>query len=257
MDAPELDTCSTLVFPMCPCMCRAKFVHPGICRSREAEARGGTTRCGAMPRVATSVCPAHVRASGRRTSCGAVIWRTADGPRPGPEWLTPDDAAAALRSSLASAATRRIESTTAPTFAQVCEEWLQHGERERRLKRSALIDYRAAVSARLVSALGFLPVDQLTPRLLEAWRDGLLDEATISHRTKLQLDAIVPDGPSLHWRARERGSLKARTGRLSRYRGTAPFDRALILESGPGAAQSRLRPRRGAPGVLVDRPDCQ
>jgi integrase len=146
--------------------------------------------------------PAHVRDSGRRTSRGAVVWRTADGPRPGPEWLTPDDAAAALRSLLASAATGRIESTSAPTFAQVCEEWLQHGERERRLKPSTLIDYRAAVSARLIPALGFLPVDQVTPQLLEAWRDPLLDEATISHRTINKLLMIV--GAALE-RARRRG----------------------------------------------------
>jgi integrase len=102
---------------------------------------------------------------------------------------------------LAGAATRRVESTSAPTFAQVCEEWLQHGERERRLKPSTLIDYRAAVSARLIPALGFLPVDQVTPQLLEAWRDALLDEATISHRTINKLLMIV--GAALE-RARRR-----------------------------------------------------
>ena len=135
--------------------------------------------------------PAHVKDSSRRTPRGAVIWRTADGSKPGPEWLTPDDAAAALRSLLAGAPVRRPATSEAPTFSEVCEEWLRHGERERQLKPSTLVDYRAVVSARLVPTLGSLRIDAITPRRLEAWRDSLLDEGAISHRTINKLTMVV------------------------------------------------------------------
>jgi integrase len=146
--------------------------------------------------------PAHVKDSGRRTPRGAVVWRAGDGPRPGPDWLTPDAAADALRSLLAAAPVRSAEKTSAPTFAELCDEWLRHGERERQLKQSTLVDYRAAISARLAPALGPLPVDAITPEVLEAWRDDLLDEAAISHRTINKLTMIV--GAVLE-RARRRG----------------------------------------------------
>jgi len=106
-----------------------------------------------------------------------VVWRAGDGPRPGPDWLTPDAVAAALRLLLAAAPGRSAEKTSAPTFAEVCDEWLRHGERERQLKQSTLVDYRAAISARLALALGSLRIDANTPEILEAWRDDLLDEA--------------------------------------------------------------------------------
>jgi integrase len=146
--------------------------------------------------------PAHVKDSGRRTRRGAVVWRAADGPRPGPEWLTPDAAAVELRSLLAAAPVRRIERTAAPTFAEACEEWLRHGERERQLKQSTLVDYRAAISARLGPALGSVAIDVITTKSLESWRDGLLKEQAISHRTINKLMMIV--GAVLE-RSRRRG----------------------------------------------------
>jgi integrase len=135
--------------------------------------------------------PAHVKESGRRTPRGAVIWRTADGPRPGPEWLTPDDALAALRSLLAAAPVRVIEPDVAPTFADACEEWLRHGERERQLKQSTLIDYQTAVKARLLPELGPCRIDTITVKTLADWRDGLLDEGALSHRTINKLTMIL------------------------------------------------------------------
>jgi integrase len=135
--------------------------------------------------------PAHVRDSGRRTSRGAVIWRTADGSKPSPEWLTPDDATAVLRTLLAGAPVRRAVTSGAPAFSEVCEEWLRHGERERQLKRSTLVDYRAVISSRLVPTLGSLRIDEITPQRLEAWRGALLDEGAISHRTINKLTMVV------------------------------------------------------------------
>lgn len=84
--------------------------------------------------------PAHVTNSGRRAGRGAVIWRAADGPRPGPEWLTPDLAAAELRTLLAAAPSLAPDRPQVPTFSQGCVDWLRHGERERQLKPSTLVD---------------------------------------------------------------------------------------------------------------------
>ena len=146
--------------------------------------------------------PAHVKNSGRRTARGAVIWRAADGPKPGPDWLTPDEAAALLRSLLAGAPIQHQEPTVAPTFAEVCAEWLRHGERERQLKPSTLIDYRSSTSARILPSLGSLRVDAIMPQDLEAWRERLLTEGELSHRTINKLMMIV--GGVLE-RARRRG----------------------------------------------------
>lgn len=147
---------------------------------------------------------AHVKESGRRTSRGAVIWRTADGPKPGPDWLTPDEAAAELRSLLAAAPTVRPEPSAAPTFAEVCEEWLRHGERERQLKPSTLLDYRSSTSARILPAFADLPVDVISSRDLEAWRQQLLAGGELSHRTINKLVMIVG---AVFDRARRRGMI--------------------------------------------------
>jgi len=50
--------------------------------------------------------PAHVKDSRRRTPRGAVIWRAGDGPKPDLSYLTPQEAAAALRELLAAAPKR-------------------------------------------------------------------------------------------------------------------------------------------------------
>jgi len=111
--------------------------------------------------------------------------------KPGPEWLTPDDAAVALRTLLACAPVRKPATSQAPTFSEVCEEWLRHGERERQLKPSTWVDYRAVISARLAPALGSLRIDEITPQRLGRWRAALLDEGAISHRTINKLTMVV------------------------------------------------------------------
>lgn len=135
--------------------------------------------------------PAHVKDSGRRTGRGAVVWRAADGASPGPEWLTPESAAVKLRALLAAAPVRALATSAAPTFANVCSEWLRHGERERQLKQSTLIDYRAAISSRLEPTLGSLPIDGLSTVALQTWREALLTEGAISYRTINKLTTIV------------------------------------------------------------------
>jgi hypothetical protein len=50
--------------------------------------------------------PAHVRDSGRRTARGAVVWWTANGPKPDADHLTPAEADTAQRGIGDHAATR-------------------------------------------------------------------------------------------------------------------------------------------------------
>jgi integrase len=146
--------------------------------------------------------PAHVKDSGRRTARGAIVWRAADGPKPAPEWLTPDDAAVVLRTLLVDAPSKPAQRSGSPPFADVCAEWLRHGERERQLKRSTLIDYHATVASRLLPAFGPRPVDAITAQDLETWRQELLELGELSHRTINKLLMVM--GAVLE-RARQRG----------------------------------------------------
>jgi integrase len=157
--------------------------------------------------------PAHVKDSGRKTARGAVVWRVADGSRPGDEWLAPDDAADRLRLLLAAAPTsiELPKENLTPAFSEVCAEWLRHGERERKLKASTLVDYRASLTSRLIPTLGELPIDEITPQTIEAWREALLDEGALSHRTINKLMMIL--GAVLE-RARRRGLIAENAARL-------------------------------------------
>ena len=98
--------------------------------------------------------PAHVKDSGRRTARGAIVWRAGDGPLPGPEHLTPADAAATLRELLAGASKRPTaasqRSSVAVTFGEACAEWLRYIEHERKRTPSTLADYRSTVRAGLL-----------------------------------------------------------------------------------------------------------
>lgn len=97
----------------------------------------------------------------------------------------------AARSLLAAAPSSQASASRAPTFAEACEEWFSHGERDRRLKRSTLVDYRSCLTARIIPGLGAEPVDKLTASRIEEWRDRLLDSGDISHRTANKLMMIV------------------------------------------------------------------
>ena len=72
---------------------------------------------------------------------------------------------------------------TGVPFREAAEEWLRHGEHERGLKPSTLVDYRSTVSAYLVPAFGDLPLESMTPDLVDQWRRGLLARNGLSPRT--------------------------------------------------------------------------
>jgi len=83
-----------------------------------------------------SLGPAWVKNSGKRTPRGAIVWHTANGPKPDLSYLTPADAADELRRILAGAP--RASATRGPraglALESVAWEWLEHGERKRGLK---------------------------------------------------------------------------------------------------------------------------
>ena len=90
--------------------------------------------------------PAYVKDSRRRTPRGAIIWRSGDGPKPDPSFLTPPEAAAALRELLAVAPklpTPAGERTAGPvTFGDACREWLRYVEHyKRRALRWGDVDF--------------------------------------------------------------------------------------------------------------------
>jgi hypothetical protein len=87
-----------------------------------------------------------------------------------------------------------------PRFADVCEEWLSHGEQERQLEPSTLVDYRSSLSARILPALGSSCIDTITASDLEQWRQRLLEQAAMSNRAINKLFMVVaavgPAGPA-------------------------------------------------------------
>ncbi len=73
--------------------------------------------------------------------------------------------------------------TTGVPFREAAEHWLQHGEHERSLKPSTLVDYRSTVSAYLLPTFGNLPLEGVTEAVIDRWRRGLLAEKRLSPRT--------------------------------------------------------------------------
>lgn len=138
--------------------------------------------------------PAHVKDSGRRTARGAVIWRSADGPKPDASHLTPDDAQDRLRAILAAAPRRRrsapVESRM--TFGEACAEWLRHVEHDKKRKPSTVRDYRNHVRADLLPAFGaetsLATID--TPQV-DAFRERLLERRALSPRTAQKLCTML------------------------------------------------------------------
>jgi integrase len=115
--------------------------------------------------------PAWVKDSGKRTPRGAVVWRAADGRKPGPAYLTPAEAGDLLRQILAGAPRRatRARPGTGTRFMDVAEDWMVHGERKRGLKRSTLRDYRYTLDRHLLVAFGDQEIGAITREGIERW----------------------------------------------------------------------------------------
>lgn len=92
------------------------------------------------------------------TSRGAPRWRAAAGSKPGPDYLTPKEAEAALGKLLAGlppqvAAPGRFERRRA-TFGLAVDEWLRHREEEKGVKPTTLRSYRNDADRYLISYFG-------------------------------------------------------------------------------------------------------
>jgi integrase len=132
--------------------------------------------------------PAHVKDSHRRTPRGAVIWRVGDGPKPDPSYLTPPEAAAALRELLVAA---RKDPTPAGeraagavTFGDACADWLRYVEHDKRRAPSTLADYRNVVRGYLLPEFGeHTPLGKIDIRRVDAYRERMLSEGRLSRRS--------------------------------------------------------------------------
>jgi len=98
-------------------------------------------------------------------------------------YFTKRAAQAALDDTLARARRGELGGVvrTGARFSEASDEWLRYVERDRERKASTIADYRHMVG-RMKEALGSLPLEDVTPERLEAYRDSLVDRG-LSNRT--------------------------------------------------------------------------
>jgi integrase len=143
---------------------------------------------------------AYLRA-GRRGGVWYLRWRDANGEhrkRLGPDWSAKGppppgffrdrEARQALQEILVKArAGRASRLRLGTTFREAAAEWLRHGELERGLKPTTLVDYRSAVGAHLEPAFGALRVDAITPALIDRQRGRWLVDGMSRRNANKQL----------------------------------------------------------------------
>jgi hypothetical protein len=110
------------------------------------------------------------------------VW-TSKREEPPPGHFTKRPAQAALDETLAKALRGDLGGVaqTRATFAEAADEWLRYVEHDRERKRSTITDYRHMVD-RMKDELGALPLTDLTPARLEAYRDSLMERG-LANRT--------------------------------------------------------------------------
>jgi integrase len=118
---------------------------------------------------------------GRLKSTWYVRWRDGNGEHRkvlGPHWSQKGkppagyfrrrEAEQALQETLVKArAGQASRLRTGVTFADAAEEWLRHGERERGLKPTTIIDYRSALRAHLLPSFGSMRIEDIGARAIE------------------------------------------------------------------------------------------
>jgi integrase len=125
--------------------------------------------------------PAWVKPYGQ-TARGAARWRAADGPKPSPSHMTPDEARDALYALLAVAP--RTERVASPhdgvTLREAADEWLRYEEHEAQVKRSTVMDYRNCAD-RICRDLGDMALEDITPQVIERWKAGFRAERRLAN----------------------------------------------------------------------------
>ena len=127
--------------------------------------------------------PAWVKPHGQ-TARGAPRWRAADGRKPGPQYMTPEDAREALAELLTAAPkTERIHDPhRRVTLRQAADEWLRYEEHEARVKHSTVMDYRNCAD-RLCRELGDRPLEDITTQEIERWKSSFRAERRLGDGT--------------------------------------------------------------------------
>src|ERR1700719_550706 len=121
--------------------------------------------------------PAWVKPHGR-TARGAPRWRTGDGRKPDGH-LTPDEARDALAQLLADAPRSERRPSWRVTLREAANEWLRYEEYEAKVKRSTVMDYRNCAD-RLCRELGEVPLEDITPQIIERWKAGFQAERRLA-----------------------------------------------------------------------------
>ncbi len=132
--------------------------------------------------------PAHVKDSGARTDRGAPVWRTADGPKPSPAYLTPRDAQALLDELLTEARHVSAEPVTKEavrTLGDAWAEWLRHIEFDRDRRPRTVRDYASQTRRYLLDEFGAdLPLSELTTERIEEWQQEMLERGHLPPRRR-------------------------------------------------------------------------
>jgi hypothetical protein len=158
------------------------------------------------------------------TARGATRWRGADGPKPGPEWLTPREAEDILRALLADLVLNEPPPPPKPTvsFVEAADEWLRYIEFDRERRPTTLRDYRNTIYGALIPHFGAeRMVNTITTDDIDAYREQVLAEGRISRRT-LQKQLVLMHG--LLKRAKRRGWVD--------YNAAADAERITLKRSG-------------------------
>lgn len=127
---------------------------------------------------------------GKRRSTWVAKWRDHTGQhekRLGPAWtgkgapvpgtLRKREAQAALEEILVETrrGSRRQE-RTGVTFADVADDWFEHGRFARDWSASTQVDYRSVLDAHLIKAFGAKRIESITSQQIQSWRDQFAKE---------------------------------------------------------------------------------
>jgi integrase len=112
----------------------------------------------------------------------------ADRGRPPAGYVTKRIAEAWLRDVLDEARRGRLpgQVRTGVTFADAAAEWLRFVKHDRKRKPSTLEGYRAIVRAHLLPEFGHVPLESITPRMIEQWAERI-DRSASTRRLALVL----------------------------------------------------------------------
>lgn len=152
--------------------------------------------------------PAWVKASGRRTARGAVVWRAADGSKPD-GYLTPADAAEALQALLEAEEGRRdqlaamndvvrvapgvaakpADAKTPMTLQEAGLEWIEYLVTEKGIERTTANGYRVLLRAQLVPRFGAtMTLPEFTARHVDDFMKDIARGRWLSVRGREILD---------------------------------------------------------------------